>query len=74
MTNSLLTFHLEWNEGFQDGTLYSVTLSEAKGLILCERDSFLHQRVIPCIVIGYMPEDGTNQINQNSLTPQLSNS
>ncbi|MCF6158357.1 MAG: hypothetical protein E3K32_07260 [wastewater metagenome] len=46
MTNSLLTYHPEWNEGFQDDTLYSVTLSGAKGLIPDERDSFLHQRVI----------------------------
>ncbi|MCF6158894.1 MAG: hypothetical protein E3K32_10050 [wastewater metagenome] len=58
MTNSLLTFHPEWNEGFQDGTLYSVTLSGAKGLILDERDSFLHEIVILCIIIGYMPEAG----------------
>ncbi|MCF6159101.1 MAG: hypothetical protein E3K32_11160 [wastewater metagenome] len=34
MTNALLTSHPEWNEGFRDGTLYSVTLSGAKGLIL----------------------------------------
>ncbi|MCF6158557.1 MAG: hypothetical protein E3K32_08265 [wastewater metagenome] len=45
-------------KGFQDGNPYSVTLSGAKGLIPDERDSFLHKRVIPCIVIGYMPKVG----------------
>ncbi|MCF6158879.1 MAG: hypothetical protein E3K32_09975 [wastewater metagenome] len=67
MTNSLLTFHPEWNEGFQDGTLYSVILSGAKGLIPDERDSFLHERVIPCIVIGYIPKVGCPGCNNYTM-------
>ncbi|MCF6158849.1 MAG: hypothetical protein E3K32_09815 [wastewater metagenome] len=67
MTNSLLTSHLKWNEGFQDGNLYSVTLSEAKGLILDERDSFLHYRGTPCIVIGYIPKVGCPGCNNYTM-------
>ncbi|MCF6159041.1 MAG: hypothetical protein E3K32_10830 [wastewater metagenome] len=67
MTNSLLALHPGWNEGFQDGTLYSVTLSGTKGFVPDERDSFLHERGTPCIVIGYMPKAGCPGCNNSTM-------